>query len=113
MRGAELNQVWTNLLDNAIDALGERGVITITTGADGDAYTIAISDTGPGIPEAIRDRVMEPFFTTKPVGDGTGLGLPITYSIVKKHGGQLVLEPGPEGGTVATIRLPASSAAGK
>jgi two-component system NtrC family sensor kinase len=103
-----LNQALMNLVSNAIDAIGERGTITITTGGNAGAYTIAISDTGHGIPEAIRDRVMEPFFTTKPVGDGTGLGLPITYSIVKKHGGELLLEPGPKGGTVATIRLPAS-----
>ncbi|HKQ70712.1 MAG TPA: ATP-binding protein [Polyangiaceae bacterium] len=101
-----LNQAVMNLVSNAIDAIKDRGAVTISTGAQGAMYTIVISDTGSGIPENIRDRVLEPFFTTKPVGQGTGLGLPITYSIVKKHGGELELSPAPEGGTVAVVRFP-------
>jgi two-component system NtrC family sensor kinase len=103
-----LTQAIMNLVANAIDAIAERGAITITTGADGSEYRIAVADTGQGIPDEIRDRVVEPFFTTKPVGQGTGLGLSITYSIAKKHGGELELRPREGGGTVATIRFPLS-----
>jgi signal transduction histidine kinase len=101
-----LTQAIMNLVANAIDAIAERGAITITTGAEGASYCIAVADTGQGIPDEIRDRVVEPFFTTKPVGQGTGLGLSITYSIAKKHGGELELRPREGGGTVATIRFP-------
>jgi two-component system NtrC family sensor kinase len=101
-----LNQAIMNLVSNALDAIKGAGTITITTGAEGDSYAIVISDTGSGIPEGILDRVLEPFFTTKPVGQGTGLGLPIAYSIVKKHGGELTLRPAAGGGTVASIRFP-------
>jgi two-component system NtrC family sensor kinase len=101
-----LTQAIMNLVSNALDAIAERGAISITTGADGSDYRIAVSDTGQGIPEEIRERVVEPFFTTKPVGQGTGLGLSITYSIAKKHGGALELRPRQGGGTVATIRFP-------
>jgi len=69
-------------------------------------YRVSVADTGTGIPAELRERVLDPFFTTKPVGQGTGLGLSITYSIVRKHGGTLALESGPEGGTVATLRFP-------
>jgi two-component system NtrC family sensor kinase len=101
-----LNQALLNLVSNALDALSDDGALTITTGWDGDAYTIAIADTGTGIPSALRERVFEPFFTTKPVGQGTGLGLSITYSIVRKHGGTLQLLDREGGGTTALIRLP-------
>ena len=101
-----LTQAIMNLVANAIDAIAERGAITIATGVEGSDYRIVVSDTGQGIPDEIRDRVVEPFFTTKPVGQGTGLGLSITYSIAKKHGGELVLRPREGGGTVATIRFP-------
>lgn len=101
-----LNQAVMNLVANAIDAIEGPGTITITTGSDGDAYRITVTDTGHGIPEHLRERVLEPFFTTKPVGKGTGLGLSITYSIVKKHQGELALTARPEGGTVAVIRFP-------
>jgi signal transduction histidine kinase len=104
-----LTQAIMNLVANAIDAIAERGAITITTGADDSGYRIAVADTGQGIPDEIRDRVVEPFFTTKPVGQGTGLGLSITYSIAKKHGGELELRPREGGGTVATIRFPLSA----
>jgi len=105
-----LNQALMNLVANALDAIGENGVLSISTYLDGGEYVIAVGDTGPGIPEAIRERVLEPFFTTKPIGQGTGLGLSITYSIVQKHTGKLDLEPAPGGGTLAKIRLPLTRA---
>jgi two-component system NtrC family sensor kinase len=101
-----LNQAIMNLVSNAIDAIEGEGTISITTGADGDSYVIAVADSGHGIPEALRQRVIEPFFTTKPVGQGTGLGLSITYSIIQTHRGTLSLCPREGGGTVATIRFP-------
>jgi two-component system NtrC family sensor kinase len=73
---------------------------------DGDCYSIAVTDTGAGIPPELRERVLEPFFTTKPVGAGTGLGLSITQSIVKKHRGTLELRDAEGGGTTAIIRIP-------
>ena len=101
-----LNQAILNLVSNAIDAIEDQGIISITTGADGDNYVIAVADTGHGIPEQLRARVLDPFFTTKPLGKGTGLGLSITYSIVQRHRGTLELAPAPGGGTVATITFP-------
>ncbi len=110
VRGAELNQVWTNLLDNAIDALGDSGQITITTRADGDCAEIDIADDGPGIPADIRGRVFDPFFTTKEVGKGTGLGLQTARRIiVDRHHGSLTLESAP-GRTVFHARLPINGA---
>lgn len=106
-----LNQALMNLVTNAIDAIDGSGTIRIRTGSDGEAYAIHVEDTGRGIEPAIRQRVLEPFFTTKPVGQGTGLGLTITYSIVKKHGGTLELSDAPGGGTTAIIRLPLGLAA--
>ena len=94
--------MWTNLLDNAIDALGESGHITITTRADGDCAEIDIADDGPGIPAEIRNRVFDPFFTTKDVGRGTGLGLDTARRIiVDRHRGSLTLDSQP-GRTVFT-----------
>ncbi len=104
--GAELNQVWTNLLDNAVDALGDKGTITITTRRDGDCVEVDIADDGPGIPEEIRERVFDPFFTTKEVGRGTGLGLDTARRIVvERHRGSLSVDSGP-GGTCFRVRLP-------
>jgi signal transduction histidine kinase len=106
VRGSELNQVWTNLLDNAIDAIGESGTITIVTGRDGDCAQIEISDDGPGIPPEIRDRVFESFFTTKDVGQGTGLGLATARGIVvERHDGSLSFDSEP-GRTTFRVRLP-------
>ncbi|HEX4337161.1 MAG TPA: ATP-binding protein [Polyangiaceae bacterium] len=104
-----LNQALMNLIANAIDAMSDGGVLGVRVGAEGDDYTIVVTDTGTGIPSALRERVLEPFFTTKPVGQGTGLGLSITYSIVRKHGGTIELRDA-EGqkGTAAIIRLPPS-----
>ena len=108
--GSELNQVWTNILDNAIDALGEKpageGLITISTHSEGDWVIIEIEDNGPGIPAEIQSRIFEPFFTTKPPGVGTGLGLDISYNIiVNKHRGDIKLESEP-GKTCFQIWLP-------
>ena len=101
-----LNQAIMNLVANAIDAIADRGTISISTGAEANSYVIAVADTGAGIPEHLRQRVFEPFFTTKPVGQGTGLGLSITHSIAQKHAGTLELAPGEHSGTVATLRFP-------
>jgi signal transduction histidine kinase len=93
----ELNQVWTNLIVNALDAMAGEGTLTIRTARDGDCVLVEIRDTGPGIPAELRSRVFEPFFTTKPVGQGTGLGLDVSWRVVvKRHGGDLrvVSEPG-------------------
>ncbi len=104
-----LNQAIMNLVANAIDAIEGEGTIAISTCADAGAFSIVVTDTGRGIPEDLRQRVLEPFYTTKPVGQGTGLGLSITYSIVQKHGGTLDLEGAEGGGTRATIRVPAGA----
>jgi two-component system, NtrC family, sensor kinase len=108
-----LNQALLNLVSNAIDAIEGEGQVTVTTGAEGDAFAITVTDTGCGIPDDLRERVLEPFFTTKPVGQGTGLGLSITYSIVRRHGGTLELSRREGGGTVASIRLPMNDGAGR
>lgn len=101
-----LNQALMNLLTNAIDAIPEQGKIALRAGAEGEHYVISVADTGPGIPPEIKERVIEPFFTTKPVGKGTGLGLSIAHSVVKQHGGSLELKDRPEGGTEAVLRIP-------
>jgi signal transduction histidine kinase len=104
--GAELNQVWTNLLDNAIDALGESGTITIVTRRDGDCIEVDIADDGSGIPAEVRERIFDPFFTTKDVGHGTGLGLDTARRIVvDRHRGSLRVESDP-GHTVFRVRVP-------
>jgi signal transduction histidine kinase len=106
---SELGQVWTNLLDNAIDALDGSGTITITTRLDGDCAEVDIADDGPGIPEAVRRRVFDPFFTTKDVGKGTGLGLDTARRIiVDLHHGSLTVESRTEHptGTIFRARFP-------
>ncbi len=102
----ELNQVWTNLIDNAVAAMGGTGTLTIRTGLDRDRLLVEFGDTGPGVPEDIRQRIFEPFFTTKPVGQGTGLGLDISWRIVvNKHHGDLRVESVP-GDTWFKVWLP-------
>jgi signal transduction histidine kinase len=102
----ELNQVWTNLIDNAVQAMNGHGTLTIRTSMDGDRVRVEVGDTGPGVPEKLRQRIFEPFFTTKPVGQGTGLGLDISYRIVVgRHGGDLSVESQP-GDTRFIVRLP-------
>ena len=94
--GSELNQVWTNLIDNAIDALDGKGTIWIRTSQRDNHVIVEIADNGPGIPSEIQSRIFEPFFTTKGVGKGSGLGLDIVHNIVvKKHHGQLHLHSQP------------------
>ncbi len=103
---AELNQVWTNLIDNAVAAMGEMGTLTIRTMRDGDRLAVEIADTGHGIDPEIRSRIFEPFFTTKPVGEGTGLGLDISYRIVvEKHHGDIRVSSTP-GDTRFRVLLP-------
>jgi signal transduction histidine kinase len=103
---AELNQVWTNLIDNALGAMGGEGTLTLRTGRDGDCVFVEVGDTGPGIPPQIRPRIFEPFFTTKPVGEGTGLGLDISYRIVvQRHHGDIRVESSP-GDTRFRVVLP-------
>jgi signal transduction histidine kinase len=104
-RGAALNQVWTNLLDNAIAALGDQGTISITTRHAANCAKIDISDDGPGIPEAIRKKVFDPFFTTKEVGQGTGLGLDTARRIVDRHQGSISVDSEP-GRTTFHVSLP-------
>jgi signal transduction histidine kinase len=107
--GGELNQVWTNLIDNAVDAVadGEKtGRIRLRTTQERDRLLVEISDNGPGIPEEIQDRIFEPFFTTKDVGKGTGFGLDVSYRIVVgRHGGDIRIVSKP-GDTRFQVRLP-------
>ncbi len=106
VRGGELNQVWTNLLDNAIDALGESGTITIATSLDGGCVRVDIGDDGPGIDPTVRERIFDPFFTTKEVGQGTGLGLDTARRIVVgRHRGSIEVQSEP-GRTVFNVWLP-------
>ncbi|MDQ4021882.1 MAG: ATP-binding protein [Actinomycetota bacterium] len=103
---AELNQVWTNLIDNAVDAMGRSGTLTLHTARDGKQLLVEIGDTGPGVPDDMRQQIFEPFFTTKPVGEGTGLGLDVSWRIVvNRHGGSMrvISEPGD---TRFQVRLP-------
>ena len=103
--GGELNQVWTNLIDNAADAVDGRGSITVKVFEDGDRVAVEVTDDGPGIPREARDHVFEPFFTTKEVGAGTGLGLDIVRRVVAGHGGEVFVGSKP-GETKFTVRLP-------
>jgi signal transduction histidine kinase len=105
--GSELNQVWTNLVDNAVDAMDGRGAIDIYADpTDDGGVQVRICDTGPGIPADVQPRLFEPFFTTKAPGVGTGLGLHITHSVVSRHGGRIEVESEPGKGTCFIITLP-------
>jgi signal transduction histidine kinase len=104
--GSELNQVWTNLIDNAADAMGGKGGISIQARRfDADEIQVTICDTGPGIPEGVASKIFEPFFTTKPPGIGSGLGLHISHNVVVRHGGRIDLETEP-GRTCFLVTLP-------
>jgi signal transduction histidine kinase len=94
--GGELNQVWMNLVDNALDAVPAGGHVTVSACRDPESVTVRVLDDGPGIPEEIRERIFEPFYTTKRVGEGTGLGLDIVNRLVKRHNGEIdvVSKPG-------------------
>jgi signal transduction histidine kinase len=107
--GSELNQVWTNLIDNSIDAMSGKGEIQLRTRRDGDWVVVEIEDTGPGIPASIQNHIFDPFFTTKPPGQGTGMGLNITHNIiVQRHKGRVDLFSQP-GHTRFEVRLPLPS----
>jgi signal transduction histidine kinase len=104
--GSELNQVWTNIIDNAVDAMDGRGDLTIRTRREGDSVVVDITDNGPGIPLETLPRLFEPFFTTKPLGKGCGLGLDIAYRIVvNRHDGAISATSQP-GETTFRVRLP-------
>src|ERR1700761_2884198 len=108
----ELNQVWTNLIDNAVAAMDGEGTLTVRTSRDNEHVVVEFADTGTGIPPQIRDRIFEPFFTTKPVGQGTGLGLDISWRIVvQRHHGDLRVESEP-GNTRFFVRLPVTEHVG-
>ncbi len=107
--GSELNQVWTNLIDNAIDAMSGQGELKLQTRREGDWVVVAVTDNGPGIPEGIQAKIFDPFFTTKPPGQGTGLGLNISYNIVvQKHNGRFTLQSRP-GETRFEVHLPVAA----
>ena len=107
--GSELNQVWTNLVDNAVDAMGGRGTLTISAAPEAEAggigVQVTICDTGSGIPPEVRKRLFEPFYTTKEPGKGTGLGLHISHGVVARHGGRIEVDSAP-GRTCFTVTLP-------
>ena len=94
--GGELNQVWANLIDNALDAVGEGGRVMVTAACDGDSVVVRVIDDGPGIPPEVKSRIFDPFFTTKPVGSGTGLGLDIAQRLVSRHEGVIAVTSEPE-----------------
>jgi signal transduction histidine kinase len=104
-RGSELNQVWTNLIDNAIDAMQSKGELRIRTARELDHLLVEIGDNGPGIPPEVQTHIFEPFFTTKGVGQGTGLGLEMARRIVQEHRGDITFQSAP-GDTRFQIRLP-------
>jgi signal transduction histidine kinase len=101
----ELNQVWSNLIDNAADAVAERGRISIKAFHDGDGLVVQVVDDGPGIPHEIQSQIFDPFFTTKEIGEGTGLGLDIVRRVIGSHGGVVSVDSKP-GQTCFTVRLP-------
>jgi signal transduction histidine kinase len=103
--GSELNQVWTNLIDNAIDAMGGKGELTIRTSRKLDFILVEVIDNGPGIPDTVKPHIFEPFFTTKGVGEGTGMGLDTVYRIVRAHHGEVSFESKP-GRTNFQVHLP-------
>jgi signal transduction histidine kinase len=106
----ELNQVWTNLIDNAIDAMGGEGTLRLCTRAEQDHIVIEVIDTGPGMPPPVAERAFEPFYTTKAAGQGTGLGLDIARRIVtERHSGAITIDSRP-GHTTLTVRLPVRAA---
>ena len=103
--GGELNQIWANLIDNAIDAVPSAAHVEVTATRRGNAVVVRVVDDGPGIPEDIRERVFDPFFTTKPPGEGTGLGLDIVRRLVHRHDGDIDVDSRP-GCTEFCVSLP-------
>jgi len=109
--GGELNQVWMNLIDNALDAIGDGGRVTVSASAEGPNVVVRVIDDGPGIPEELKRRVYDPFFTTKPVGHGTGMGLDIVRRLVEANRGRIDFDSKP-GHTEFRVALPAAQRAG-
>jgi signal transduction histidine kinase len=107
--GSELNQVWTNIIDNAIHAMHGNGKLQVRTYRDDGCVVVEIADNGPGIPPEIQPHIFEPFFTTKAVGEGTGLGLDTVQRIVKKHRGSIQISSKP-GDTRFQVYLPLAAA---
>ena len=103
--GGELNQVWTALIENALDALGNQGLLRVACRLEGEMMLVEIWDTGPGIPPELQERIFEPFFTTKAPGQGLGLGLDNAMRIVRKHKGYISVKSEP-GSTCFRVRLP-------
>ena len=103
---SQINQVFMNLLVNAANAIAQRGTITLRSGREDDQVWISVTDTGIGIPVEQLSKIFDPFFTTKPIGQGTGLGLSVSYGIVNKHGGHIHVDSQPGQGTTMTISLP-------
>ena len=103
--GSELNQVWTNLIDNAADAMHDEGKLTVRAVRENEDVLVEIIDNGPGIAPEVQSRIFEPFFTTKGVGEGTGLGLDVVHRIVKKMRGQITVKSVP-GDTHFQVRIP-------
>jgi signal transduction histidine kinase len=104
-RGGELNQVWTNLIDNALDSMGGKGELRVRTAREPNGVLVEIGDTGPGIPQEVLPRIFDPFFTTKGVGEGSGLGLDTACRIIRNHHGTIQVESKP-GDTRFQVRLP-------
>jgi signal transduction histidine kinase len=107
--GSELNQVWTNIIDNAIDAMGGKGELRIRTHRDASCAVVEIGDSGPGISADVQPHIFEPFYTTKGVGEGTGLGLDTVQRIIKKHYGSIEVTSKP-GDTLFQVWLPLADA---
>lgn len=107
---SQLNQVFLNLINNAAQAMdGQPGTITVRSRAEGAGVRIEVSDTGSGIPPEVLPHIWETYFTTKPAGEGTGLGLPIARTIVEEHGGTIAVETELGRGTTFIVRLPAAA----
>jgi signal transduction histidine kinase len=104
--GGELNQVWANLVDNALDAVSQGGRVMVTARTEGHKVVVSIIDDGPGIPADVKNRIFDPFFTTKPIGHGTGLGLDIVRRLVHQNDGLIDVESVP-GRTEFRVALPA------
>jgi signal transduction histidine kinase len=106
--GGELNQVWLNLIDNALDAVAPSGTVSVTARQELGSVVVRVIDNGPGIPPDVRDQIFDPFFTTKPVGQGTGLGLDIARRLVRRHDGEIEVDSRP-GRTEFRVTLPPAS----
>lgn len=105
---SQINQVFMNIISNAVYAIETQGQINITSGLDGDKVWVSFTDNGNGIADSDKNRIFDPFFTTRPVGKGTGLGLSLSYGIIEKHGGKITVESDPGKGSVFTVWLPVS-----